>query len=238
MATPARYLFDIDFSAPPPPPMPEPDPEPVAPPRPMIDLEDHQAELAAAIEKARAEGHEEGYMEGRMAAEARAAERLADEAARLSAAVRSLVASQDAERLAVERQAVELAVAVARKLAGRLIDAEPLAEIRALVAESLGPLRKAPHLVLRLAAAHADGIRGEVDRIARETGFEGRVVILGEEDLGPGDCRIEWADGGIVRDRAALDAEVEAAVARYFEGRAASLATIHDDPVDADRTRG
>ena len=38
-------------------------------------------------------------------------------------------------------------------------------------------------------------------RLARERGFEGRIVVLGEPDIALGDARLEWADGGIVRER-------------------------------------
>ena len=44
-----------------------------------------------------------------------------------------------------------------------------------------------------------------MQRMARERGFEGRLVILGEPDIAPGDVRLEWADGGVVRDRARIE---------------------------------
>jgi len=230
MAAPARFLFDLDFSR------PEPSPTPAEPPRPQIDLDQHLAEMVALEDRVRAEAYEEGrqdgFVAGRSDAEARAAERLADEAAALANAARALLGSLDAERLAVERRAVDLAVACARRLAGTLIDREPLAEIRALIADCLGPLRKAPHLVVRLGATDADALKPHVDRFARETGFEGRIVILGEDDIGRGDCRIEWADGGIIRDTARLDAEMGAAIERWFHGRAAeSRGPLHTEPV-------
>ncbi len=240
MTRPAPYLFDLDFSKPAPPSEPERPAAPPEPPRPTVDLEQHLAELVAVEERARAEGfaegREEGFAAGRLDAEARAAERLADAAASLVGVARTLLAGLDAERLAVEAGAVELAVVAAEKLAGRLIEEQPLAEIRALLAECLGPLRKAPHLVVRLDARDAAGLEPEVARIARETGFEGRVVILGEDDLARGDCRIEWADGGILRDRAASAREIEAIVERWISARRnqidrdADAAESADDP--------
>ena len=224
MAAPARFLFDTDFSR------PEPPPVPAEPPRPTIDLEQHLAELVEVEDRTRAEafaeGREDGYAAGRADAEARAAERLADEAAAIAVAAGRLLGTLDAERLAIEARAVDLAVIAARKLAEHLVEREPLAEIRALLAECLGPLRKAPHLVVRLAARDADALKTHVDRIARETGFEGRIVILGEDEIGRGDCRIEWADGGILRDAAAVAAEIEASVARWFQARETEIA--HD----------
>ena len=50
-------------------------------------------------------------------------------------------------------------------------------------------------------------------RLTREAGFAGRIVVLGEPDIRPGDARIEWADGGIVIDRAALDRSIDDVIA-------------------------
>ena len=43
--------------------------------------------------------------------------------------------------------------------------------------------------------------------------------MLAEPDIAPGDCRIEWADGGIKRDSAAIEAAIDEAVARYIASR-------------------
>jgi len=221
MATPARFNFDLDFQAAPPPASVRQKPR--EPEVPTVDLISHLLQLSDADQKGRAEGFEQG----RASAEARAAERLAEEAARLANACRTLLETQDADRLAVEKEAAELALMIARKLSGRLLDREPLTEIRALIAECLGPLRKAPHLVLRINVADADAIRPHLDRMTRDNGFEGRTVILGEDDIARGDCRIEWADGGIVRNSAAITADVEASIARYFAGREIEVGKKH-----------
>jgi flagellar assembly protein FliH len=216
MASPARFNFDLDFDSPPSPPVAVvKQAAPKEPEVPSVDLVTHLLQLNETDQRARAEGFEQG----RASAEAQAAQRLADEAARLTHACRALLDRADADRLAVEREAVDLAVAVARKLAGKLVEREPLAEIRALIADSLAPLRKAPHLVLRIAVEDADAIRPHVDKLVRENGFEGRMVILGEDDMPRGDCRVEWADGGIVRDSARVSADIDAAVARYMDAR-------------------
>jgi flagellar assembly protein FliH len=44
-------------------------------------------------------------------------------------------------------------------------------------------------------------------------------VVLGEADIALGDCRLEWADGGVVRDRAAAATLIDEAVARYVAAR-------------------
>jgi flagellar assembly protein FliH len=68
---------------------------------------------------------------------------------------------------------------------------------------------------------HAAG-RDELDSIVKRCGLDSRLVVMAEPNIAPGDCRIEWADGGITRDSAATAAAIEQAVARYVGARLAS----------------
>jgi flagellar motor switch/type III secretory pathway protein FliN len=43
--------------------------------------------------------------------------------------------------------------------------------------------------------------------------------VLGEPNIAAGDCRIEWADGGVNRDAGAADRVIGEAVARYITAR-------------------
>jgi flagellar assembly protein FliH len=215
MPTPARFLFDTDFSTPPP-------GVAAVPEVPTLTLADHEARLAAAEKAARAKGLEEG----RAAAEVKAAQRLADEAGRLAAAAQSMLALLDGDRRRIEADALRVAETVARKLSGALLDRLPREAVLAVFAAALEPLRRAPHVVVRLAAEDAGPIGEAISAEARKRGFDGRIVILGEDGIKRGDCRIEWADGGIVVDHDTLDAAVSAAIAAY-------IATLETAPAGA-----
>lgn len=193
----APFLFDVNFAA----------PEAVAP-IPSIALPDHETALRVAEEK----GHQRGLEEGRSGEEAR----LANEAVRIAKAAEKILAAIDKDRLRLEKETADLALVIARKLASEALSHYPLAEIERLISDCLGPLRKTPHLVVRLHENEAAAITETVGKFARETGFEGRFIVLGEPDFQPGDCRIEWADGGIIRDRAKAENEMVAAFEQYF----------------------
>ena len=64
-----------------------------------------------------------------------------------------------------------------------------------------------------------DAARVKLEEIAQQTGFEGRLVMLAEPDIAEGDCRIEWADGGVTRDRAAAQALIAETVHRFIAAR-------------------
>ena len=213
MASHARFLFEQDFAA------PIAEPEPEVPAIPTIELPAHEAALAVACE----EGRTHGYEEGKQDAEAQAAReltketgRLTQEARRLATAAQSILAALDADRERVERLAIELALSSSKRLCRNLIDQQPEEEILALLRDCLSPLRNAPHLVVRLNPAVASKLEESITKLARQQGFDGRLVLLAEDDVGAGDCRIEWADGGITRSFETIEADIDRLVSAYI----------------------
>jgi len=120
---------------------------------------------------------------------------------------------------ALEAEAVEVSVAVARKLAPELIAAEPLTEVVALAKRCFKELISAPHVVARVNDSLYASVRGPIEDVARARGYEGRLVVLGEPEIQIGDCRIEWADGGLTRDRGATEAAIAEMVGNYVAAR-------------------
>ncbi len=98
----------------------------------------------------------------------------------------------------------------------------PLGEITALVSDCFAHLVSTPHLVVRINASLYEAARERIERLAKQSGFEGRLVILAEPEIAGGDCRIEWADGGVVLDRAAIEAKINELVGRYMASRNAA----------------
>src|SRR5258708_36133554 len=116
----------------------------------------------------------------------------------------------------MEAEAVDVGVGVARKLCSALISGEPLGEIVALVGDCFSHLVSTPHLVVRINEQLYEAARERIERLAKQSGFEGRLVILAEPQIETGDCRTEWADGGVVLGRASIEAKMKALVGRYI----------------------
>ncbi|RXF75682.1 hypothetical protein, partial [Hansschlegelia zhihuaiae] len=157
MTRPARFLFDADFGAPKAQPTPGPN---------MVPLADHEA----AIAEAESSGYRRGEADGRRAA------READ-AARLTAAIETLggrlaqaLAEAGARDARIERDAVSVALAFARKLAGAAVARFPLAEIEAAAEACFVELRSAPHFVARVAPDFVEGVRALLSAAAQERG--------------------------------------------------------------------
>ena len=73
--------------------------------------------------------------------------------------------------------------------------------------------------MLRINDSLYEAAHDKIEKLAKQSGFEGRLVILAEPEIETGDCRIEWADGGVVLERAAIDAKINELVGRYMASK-------------------
>ena len=199
MASPAKFLFDTDFAA------PDKSRE-----RPT------QAEMAQKIAAAEQRAYRDGRDAGQREAKAESDRRTALALEEIKIGMQGIAARFAGIETRMETEAVDVAVAVARKLCSELVAAEPLGEIVGLVKQCFSHLVSTPHLVVRINASLYEIARDQIERLAKQSGFEGRLVILAEPEIATGDCRIEWADGGVVLDRAAIDAKINELVGRYI----------------------
>jgi flagellar assembly protein FliH len=216
MGAATKFLFDVDFAA-----------SDGKPERQAITLAEHAQMLAEAETAAHRRGYEDARTDAGIEAERRMVDALEHIAVSLAAASDALKAIE----ARLECEAVEVAVAVARKLAPALIACEPFAEISALASSCFRELIASPHIAVRVNDELYAATREKLDAIARARGFEGRLVVLAQEDIALGDCRIEWADGGVNRDNAAAEAAIGEAVARYVSARRGVVDTTHAEEV-------
>ena len=82
-------------------------------------------------------------------------------------------------------------------------------------------------------AALAQGRWSDVRSLLARTGPDWdarghRLVVLGDPDRTDGDARLEWVDGGIARDRAALEGEIDRRVAAYIASRRTQTTPRHE----------
>jgi flagellar assembly protein FliH len=188
-----KFLFGDDFRATP------------------RDEEQERRELDAA----EAAGFARGVTAGRNEAALELERRLAEAAGRIGAGLEAVLSNVDSRITAVEDEALRFFSRLAVTLAGEALSTYPLATISEAAAEAFAHLRGVPHLAVRVNDALVEQVDELTRRMACERGYEGRIIVLGDQDIGPGDARIEWADGGIVRERKDIEAAVTAVLANY-----------------------
>ena len=203
MAAPAKFLFDTDFSA----------------PDRSRERAATAAEVAQKVAAAEARAYRDGFDAGQREAKAESDRRGALALEEIKIAMQAIASRYAGIETRMETEAVDVAVAVARKLCSALIAAEPLGEITGLVADCFSHLVATPHLVVRINDQLYDAAHQRIEHLAKASGFQGRLVVLAEPEIATGDCRIEWADGGVVLERVAIEAKIEELVGRYVASR-------------------
>jgi flagellar assembly protein FliH len=203
MAAPAKFLFDLDFGA----------------PDRVREKPATAAEIAQKIAEAEARAYRDGYDAAQREAKAESDRRVAVALEGIGVAIQGIASRFAGVQTRMETEAVDIAVAVARKLCNELIAGEPMAGITALVRDCFSHLVSTPHLVVRINEALYEIARERIELLAKRSGFEGRLVILAEPEIATGDCRIEWADGGVVLERAAIETKINELVGRYMASR-------------------
>lgn len=204
MKTASKFTFNEDFTG---------------GDKPTITVVEHERR-SADIE---AVAHRNGFAAGQMQARNEAGERIAlaltqigDSMARLNNALAGIEAK-------LETEAVQVAFSVARKLAPELVAREPLTEMSALASECFRQLVSTPQISVAIGTDIFDATKEKLEDIARLRGFDGRLNVMADSAVGPGDCRIEWAEGGVTRDTAATLAAIEDMVGRYVAARTSTL---------------
>jgi flagellar assembly protein FliH len=200
----AKFLFDEDFAT---------------GEKPTITT----VEADRRRKDAEAVAYRNGFAAAQAQAHAEAAQRMAATLDRIGETMERLSRGLYGVEARLEIEAVEVAVAVARKLAPELIAAQPFAEIEALATECFRQLVAAPHITVQLPEDIYSAVKDKLEDLAQARGFQGRLAVLADADLKAGDCRIEWADGGVNRDVAAADAAIGEIVTRYVAARTAEV---------------
>jgi flagellar assembly protein FliH len=201
-ATPVKFTFDLDLGR-----------------RQERTSLVSDAAVNAMLAKARAEGFQQGLAEGERTASVEAARRLASAAEALAVNSTAMVAALEDRTRQQTGEAIDLAATIGRKLASHLLSRQPTAELEALLTDCLASLDGVPHLVIRCAPDLADAIREIAQARIEISGFAGRLVVMGDPEQSQGDGRIEWVDGGVIRNRAALEREIDERIAAFFSAK-------------------
>jgi flagellar assembly protein FliH len=209
MSAPHKFLFDQSFDQAEAARSAVPRKPPPPPPEPTFS----KGELEAARQAGSQAGREAALAEAAQSTETRVGEALS----RLASGITEVLAARQSYIDEAQRQAGDTMRVLLRKAVPALSRKAPLVEIDALVTDCLREAFDEPRIVLRVADALFEAVQQRLGALTASTGFAGRIVLLADETLGPGDARVEWAEGGAERDARRLLRDIDGALARALE---------------------
>jgi flagellar assembly protein FliH len=146
----------------------------------------------------------------------RAHESIERTAAALIVSLRAALDNSHAEIEALRAEAAALALAAAKKIAPAALAALPAGDVENALREAMHQAIGEPRITLRAAPGVIAALEAKVADIAHEEGYDGRVMLAADPAITGADCRIEWRGGGSERSEAAIEAALDALIARRF----------------------
>src|SRR6202007_2827990 len=125
------------------------------------------AEMAERIVAAEQRAYRDGFDAGQREAKAESDRRTALALEEIKIGMQGIAARFAGIETRMETEAVDVAVAVARKLCSELVAAEPLGEIVGLVKDCFSHLVSTPHLVVRINASLYELAREKIERLGQ-----------------------------------------------------------------------
>jgi flagellar assembly protein FliH len=179
-----------------------------------------EAEMHPACDTARRQGEEAGAVRGRNEAVAAFDKQVAGALSTIAQQTTAIATGIAAEAAAAGKS-VDLALAIVRKLHPALVERQGLAEIEMVLGQCLESLKQEPRLVAYVHGSRLDALQERLAQLSASSGFDGRVVLIGNDEMGESDCRVEWADGGVEREAGRIWRAIEEVLAGYVaaEGR-------------------
>lgn len=89
-----------------------------------------------------------------------------------------------------------LALQIAKKIAGDALGESPMAVIEPSVTKCLSFLFNEPEVNIIINETLIEECNQRMEEIVSQSQFSGKVHILGSPNIGLGDCKIEWNNGG------------------------------------------
>lgn len=197
----SRFDFANDFSS-------------LAPTGGRIELtpEDLESRLEERASEAYARGFSDAATLEQNATTARLAatfDALSGQIDRLAQDTITTLASQKAE-------AAQIAIAFARKLSGAQLDANPLCAAEEALTSLIGDLQGQREVAISVHPDLAAEAEVRLADCARRALAAFTLRVVPDPDIAPGDCRILWSDGGLIRNRADVETRLDQLVARIL----------------------
>ncbi len=147
---------------------------------------------------------------------AEAARQTAEAVKVLSARIQTILVRMDTESAAMRADAARLALSAARQIAGAALERFGDEAVLECAGSIMDDLRAEPRIAIRVAPQLADAVADQLQAVAELKGFEGALVIRGDEEVAVGDCVLEWRAGSVERSASDIETRIGDIIERWL----------------------
>jgi flagellar assembly protein FliH len=182
-----------------------------------------EEEVQRVREEAFHAGHEAALVEAKKIEERQIKELFGVIAGRID----DLSTARKTDTTLIAQQATQVAVAICRKVLPEMARRNALNEIEAMVEDCIASIPEEPRIVVRVADAMVDSLQARTVEFAG--GFDGKLVLLGDDQMPITDCAVVWADGGTERNLDRLWQDIDSAIDRLLANNPVAETEPEDD---------
>lgn len=232
MAELQKFMFDVSFDEET---LARQEAEAAAQDAAADDLSEPEEDAPSFTEEQLDAARDEGFEAGKQAGIREAADaietKINDALGMIGMNFEELFKRQTLDTADIFTDAVKIAVAIARKSFPLLNETHGFPEIEYMVKDVLAEVLEEPRVIIHISPVLKAKLDERIATIAKESNFEGQVIILEDDDMAPGDCRVAWSSGLAERDTEGTLGKIDQIVAD-------NLGTVKDEVVEHVETKG
>ena len=174
-------------------PVPEPEPEPIEVEPEPVEPTFSEAEVAQKVQAAETEAYQKGLDEAKQSEEAAANALLL----KIDAAISQVLADNEQARQALSQEFRTMAQQMLATLVPTLQAEQASNIIEKFLEDNFKNFSHEVKLSFYFNPAIIMQAQAILGRLAHKNDFEGKITLHKDSSLEIGDCRVEWADGGV-----------------------------------------
>jgi flagellar assembly protein FliH len=186
-------------------------PAPTEPPPPVFSETD--------VKNAEQEGYRKGFLEGvndgiqqAKSEQAEIDRNLTEAVTQLAGHVAVMIDQFNHFTTKQHNELSRLALAIARKVAGKALDTNPMPLVESVVLECVTRMLGEPHIIITVNDKLSDALETRLIQHFAHSAEPGEISIHGDPNLAPGDCRMEWGHGHATRTTQEIWTEMESLI--------------------------
>ncbi|PPR77904.1 MAG: hypothetical protein CFH06_01049 [Alphaproteobacteria bacterium MarineAlpha3_Bin5] len=177
------------------------------------------------FEHAKQQAYEEGKKEGADKEGKEIEHRILSSLVNIENQLGNSIENQEISIREIFDEAISISVAIPRKLFPTIEKTVALPEIERITAHVLELLVEEPKLKITVHEELTSDIEQRLNSLAEKSGFNGKFYVVGDPNIGPSDCKIDWQKGSAVRDTDKLKDKVNSVIETYLADNKKQIAT-------------
>ena len=168
------------------------------------------------LTRAREESYQLGFDQGLSDARKEIEQNLSEILQHVIFKLDSMLTEENARWETAQRLAIATVIATLKKFWPQLLQQLGAQVVEDTIRQSLELNNAEPRIVVRVHDSVLDAVVNRLPHLKEQEAFAGKVIVLADEHVAIGDCKVEWADGGMERLARTLSMQMDDALNRIL----------------------